>query len=207
MNFSYPVRIAKPGLRRQVDCFWATPPALAETALLNTWSARTDDVKANDAAEFAKLATQKWELTNRFGTVVGSIAELEAAVHEEPKAEVTAMLLAGAPWFDASLIGMCLFHRTWANNIFIDYISAHPDCFAESEPISGVGPGLLFLVCEAALRLNCATIWAETTPTSALSYQEFFKAPEATDRLVVDQKMMTAFRDSMSEKWRSPAGP
>ena len=49
------------------------------------------------------------------------------------------MLLARADRFHGGLLGVCLFHRTWANNVFVDFLAVHPDTMKPDNPITGVG--------------------------------------------------------------------
>lgn len=159
------------------------------------------EVKAQDAAEFAKLATQKWSTTCQLGTVAGTIEEMESAISLDQEIEVTAMLLASASWFDETIIGMCLFHRTWANNVFIDFLAAHPSTQIAATRIPGIGPGLMYEVCGVALRLKSQMIWAETTPVSAGFYASIFNFRQKSDRLVVCPRAMARFRGDMDAKW------
>lgn len=198
-NFTFPVKVI--GELRRVECFWAESPAVAEVHTLNAWSDPQKNVKARDAVEFARLATQKWSTTCELGTVARSVEEMAAAIRREPEIEVTAMLLASAKWFDDSLLGFCLFHRTWANNLFVDFLAAHPASTDPATPIKGIGAGLVHQVCTVAHALQTRVVWGETTTVSIGFYRTIFGAPGITDRLCAGRAAMERFRMGMLEKW------
>ena len=83
------------------------------------------------------------------------------------------MLLAKAGWFEPGILGVCLFHRTWANNIFIDYLAAHPATMDVDAPIRGVGTGLLFALCDISLQLQLPLHWGETTARPHLLFDSW----------------------------------
>jgi len=199
-SLSFPIRIADKV--RQADCFWATPPAHSETAILETWSNPTGSPTQMDAGELAVLAAQKWATTCKFGTVARSLAEMEMLIRKDSGVEVTAMLLAGAEWFEGGLLGVCLFHRTWANNVFLDFLAANPDSMNPSAKISGVGTGLLYHLCGIAGHLKAATLWLETTSGSAPYYRQIFRLPEMADVVAVSRDHQEILCAGLREKWR-----
>jgi hypothetical protein len=196
----FPIKVGS--VHRQVECFWAAPPAAAEIADLKSWSnSTTESTRQVDAMELAHLAAIKWEATCDWGTVVKSLSEMEAAIHRRPTVEVTAMLLVRAPWFEAGLLGVCLFHRTWASNVFVDFLAVHPSTMAPGQPISGVGIGLLYHLCEVARRLGAPVLWGETTESSAAYYTRLFGLTGLTDQLTISAIQRDAFCREVPQRW------
>jgi hypothetical protein len=185
---------------KPASCYWAKGPGYSEAMVLQSWTGN-ETARQRDAVELARLAALRWEITCESGTVVSSLGELEATLRNDPKADVTAMLVTEAKWFDPGLLGVCLFHRTWAGNLFLDFLAAHPD--TERSGISGVGIGLLYHVCEVAHQLKANLLWGETTELSAPRYCRYFEQAEETDRLVVTPEQRETFRRSVRDRWRA----
>lgn len=185
---------------KPASCFWAKRPGYSETMALQGWTGH-ETARQRDAVELARLAALRWEITCEFGTVASSLAEMATAIRHDPKADVTAMLFAEAKWFAPSLLGVCLFHRTWAGNLFLDFLAAHPDTERSDEPVSGVGIGLLYHVCEVAHHLEARLLWGETTGFSAPRYRRYFQLAEETDRLTVTSEQQETFRRSVRDRW------
>lgn len=194
----FPVRVAD-GFREATSS-WVRPPASAEVNFLKAWKAGVGDAAAaRDAAELAHLAAMKWQATCELGSVADSLAHLETLVRIDAKAEVTGMLLARAEWFEPKVIGVCLFHRTWAHNVFVDFLAVHPKA---TGVVSGVGYGLLHQLCEVSNRLQAALLWGETTESSSGYYAKVFQLPDVTDCLMVPLANQRAFHRSIEERWR-----
>ena len=101
------------------------------------------------------------------------------------------MLIARAAWFNAPL-GFCLFHRTWTNNIFIDFLATNPETRALGS-VNGTGLWLLLHICELAQSLGAKIVWAEATEGSAPYYKKCFNLPECGDLLLVEAERQQAF--------------
>lgn len=201
-NFSYPVIAGRE--RRRVGCFWAEPPALAEVYALRGWFATDhDNLAACDAAEYAKLAMQKWSVTRELGTAVGSIEELKREIRAEWHVEVTALLLLSAEWFDSTLLAFCLFHRTWANNLYVDFLAVHPDTLSPHSAVGGLGSSLLHQLCHVAEQLDANVLWGETSTASVGFYRKIFGRPAMSDRLCVGRTGMARFRRTMERKLKA----
>jgi len=185
-------------------CFWAEPPAYDECVMLKTWGVLTANTGQVDSTELAHLAAQKWEATCKWGTPISSLSQLTALIREKPTEEASGMLLAGAEWFEPGIIGVCLFHRTWSNNIFLDFLAAHPATIKPEEPIKGVGIGLLYLLCEISSQIGAPLIWGETTESSVIYYRKIFDLPELEDRLIVPAAALRSFCDQIRRKWNIP---
>ncbi|MEO5959362.1 MAG: hypothetical protein ABIR80_09610, partial [Opitutaceae bacterium] len=173
------------------------PPADAEINVLKSWDGG-NSARGQDSAEFAHLAALKWETTCELGAVASSPAELDTAIRANPKIDVTAMLLAEARWFEPGLLGLCLFHRTWAGNVFLDFLAAHPK--AEGQ-IGGLGAGLLYHLCEVSCRLRAPLLWGETAAGSTEFYERAFGIENVRDQLLVSLEQQRAYCRRMEGKW------
>ena len=109
------------------------------------------------------------------------------------------MLIAEARWFEPGLLGVCLFHRTWTGNIFLDFLAAHP--LTEGK-IGGVGSGLLYHVCNTSRRLKAELLWGETAVNSAGFYQRAFGFEQIADQLSVPFDAQEKFCRLMEDRWR-----
>jgi hypothetical protein len=198
-NIRFPIKAS--GKIKHAEVFWAEPPAYAECATLRTWRPPTGSAAQLDSAELAQLAAQKWEATCEWGTPASSFAEFTVLIRENPIGEVSAMLLVGADWFEPGLLGVCLFHRTWAKNLFLDFLAAHPATMDLRSPIRGVGTGLLFALCDISLQLKAPLLWGETTAASVSYYRDIFDLPDLTDLLAVPPTAQRSFHESTRRKW------
>lgn len=189
------------GVERWADTQWATRPGDDEAGMLEGWRAIGESVEENDAAELAHMAAVKWRGTCEWGTVVASLDELQAAISDSPKIEVTGMLLVTAPWFSERCIGVCLFHRTWMNNIFLDFLAAHPATQRSDSKVAGIGIGLVYRLAEIAQAVGANYLWGETTALSGNYYRKIFQQLEVSDRLVVTDVEMRQFCATIRQKW------
>ncbi len=184
---------------RQVSCYWAEAPGYSEADTLKAWVG-ADTARQQDATELARLAALKWEATCELGTVASSLAKMESIIRTDARSEVTGMLIAEARCFEPGLLGVCLFHRTWTGNIFLDFLAAHRQTEGK---IGGVGSGLLYHVCNISRRLRAELLWGETAANSAKFYQRAFGFDEATDQLSVPFDAQDRFCRLMEDRWRS----
>ena len=74
--------------------------------------------------------------------------------------------------------GVCLFRRTWCNNLIIDYLAKHPHA-----PMKGIGVSLPWYVARIGSAIKADTIWAETSQNSVGYYMKVFGKPDMTDLL------------------------
>lgn len=191
------------GTLRWAACDWVRPPGSAEATALEQWRAQGDALAENDAAELGHMAAAKWRGTAEWGTIASSLADLQSAVREDSTIEVTGMLMASADWFPGRSLGVCLFHRTWMNNLFLDFLAAHPATQRPESEITGVGIGLVFRLAEIACALDVNYLWGETTAFSGPYYRRLFQQDNASDRLLVSntelQKFCADYRGKLSQ--------
>jgi len=140
---------------------------------------------AHDAAELAQLAYSKWAYYRRELEIGATLEEVMAKIRNNPNAEVAVLLLAKAPALRNRSIrmriaGVCLFRRTWCNNIFIDFLAGHP-----LTPVKGVGSAILWYVARLASVINAEAIWGETTQNSVGYYAKLFGKQDMRDLLYV----------------------
>jgi len=193
----FPVRVGSKIL--EATCYWAKAPGYSEAALLKTWNGY-EGARQQDAAELARLAAMKWEATCELGTVASTLDEIQAAIRADPKAEVTVMLLAEARWFDEQLLGVALFHRTWAGNVFLDFLAAHP---ATAGRVGGIGVGLLYQVCDTSRKLGAPLLWGETAANSVEFYERVLDLEAVSDQLLVPLDRQTLFCERVEAKWHA----
>ena len=191
-------------ITRQVECAWVSPPGQSEIAHLRSWFSGSGNQAQIDAGELAVLAAMKWGATCKLGTVANSLADMEAKIRKNSEAEVTAMFMAHAEWSRSRALGVCLIHRTWTNNVYLDFLAAHPGTMDPATRVSGIGTGLLYCLCELASRLKAPTLWIETTPGSAAFYCSVFRLPAANDMLGVSRADQDGFCFRVRMKWGIP---
>lgn len=184
---------------KQAVCYWAKGPGYSEVNLLNTWNG-DGSVRSRNSAELARLAAIKWEATCEYGTVASSCEDIQRAIRTDAKAEVTAMLVAEAKWFDDQILGVCLFHRSWAGNVFLDFLAAHP---ATEGAVKGIGVGLLYHLCDVCCRLEVELLWGETENGSTGFYEKAFGLAGIKDQLLITHEKQETFCGDISAKWRS----
>lgn len=86
------------------------------------------------------------------------------------------------------IAGVCLFRRTWCNNIFIDFLARHP-----LNPIKGAGSALLWYIARVASAINADAIWGETTQNSVEYYAQVFGKQDMRDLLYIRRDEYEAF--------------
>lgn len=148
---------------------------------------------ARDAAELARLAYGKWAYYRSALEIGATLKDVVAKIRDNPNAEVAVLLLAKAPQLRDRRIrmriaGVCLFRRTWCNNVFIDFLARHP-----LDPVKGAGTALLCYVARIASVIDADAIWGETTQNSAGYYAKAFGEPEIKDLLYVGREKYQAF--------------
>ena len=80
-----------------------------------------------DALEFAQLAVDRFASHSPIQPYAQSIQNMSDLIKTDQEGEVAAFALLKCDWFpDSAVIGYAHFRRTWANNIILDYLGAHP---------------------------------------------------------------------------------
>src|SRR5712691_8192147 len=141
---------------------------------------------AHDSAELANLAFRRWSYYRSDLDVASSLSDLRAKIRNNPNAEIAVLLLAKAPRLRdrrvrMNIVGLSLFRRTWANNIFLDILARHPYA-----GVSRVGTILLWYVARIASALGADAVWGETTQNSVEYYKKAF-GTEFSDLLYIDK--------------------
>jgi len=157
---------------------------------LKSWKVAKHDLDpaARDAAEFADLAYRQWAYYGRGLAVARTLRELKSIIRNNPKAEVAVLLLAKVPVgrLRLGIGGICLFRRTWYNNIYIDFLVKHP-----LSRFGGTGTALLRFLTLVATSLKCDAIWGETTQNSVDFYERAI-GTKMTDMLYLDRETYEA---------------
>ena len=197
-----------------VQCNWAAPETASIPDVLDNWALLTepgeprhDDQAA--AGEIAGIAAANWRTAcASLNPPVRSIAELQDAVAVNPKCSAMGMLLlTGNMVAQDDYLGICFFERTWANNVFMACLAAHPHTMRANGGCSGTGVGLIYALCEIAETINAQNLWAQTTEDSADQYKTYFSLQSVSDHFIVTSEQMIAFRTGYRAKWNLPLNP
>ena len=160
-----------------------------------------------DAVELADLAFLRWDEARGRQRAASSLEEIQEFIQNNPHAEVAVMILAKAPWVRKkqlnTLVGLCTLRRTWANNIFIDFLSAHPRLTRNPRsPIRGAGTALMYAVATVGAAIKAKAIWGEATQNSAPFYAKLFGRQDMKDLLYLAEGDYLAFRSKVEENLR-----
>lgn len=119
-------------------------------------------------------------------------------IRNNPHEEVQLLVLGKSKIPDAAMAGLCLFRRTWCNNVAVDLLAVHPrEVASERQRFKGLGPCLLWYVAEFAEELEAESLWLEATQNSATFYERAFELKGVKDLVVLDRNQYTLFRDSV----------
>ena len=157
----------------------------------------------HDASEIGELACKWWVYFRQAGVFADNRPDLLATLQRDPKAEVSMMLVAKAPWFRPSeVLGACHFRRTWTGQITVDFLAAHPLAIGQSPlAVSELGRGLLYQVACLAQEIGAPRLWGECTPGSQRFYRALFPDSEVTDLFLVNRTEYLAFIEACRERW------
>ena len=184
------------------ECGFATE---TEAKAVADWEKRHSgdiNLMAQDAAEFAALASKRWHYYRRQAGIVSSVEELRQRIAEDPKTEVAMMAVVRANWFqEPGVLGICHFRRTWCNNLFVDFLTTHPEIASRSGTrVSGVGTWLLAIVAGVADEIEAPAIWGETTKRSAAFYKRTLDLQHETDEFRLPRRRYRAFLSETRSK-------
>lgn len=153
---------------------------------LHAWSKapRPDDpMPVVDAAEYAGLAAEKWEASSQRGRVVGEFGKVQAKLRDDPRAELIFLIVASIPaqgTYQAA--SFCLFRRTWAHNLFVDYLGTNPESLRPGAlSPRGLGTGLLYTVMAVGHEIGAGRCMLEATDESFGFYRRQFRLMEVND--------------------------
>jgi hypothetical protein len=165
-----------------------------------------------DAVDFAQVAVYRFEAHSVIQPYAKSVSDFADHIAQNPRCEVAALVLLKCDWFpDSEVIGMAHFRRTWSNRIVLDYLAAHPfivrtpDKFAHF--VRGVGPALLYFVCQVAKQYDCDAIWGEATQGSCGFYEHVLKLDSVEDLIYAPRDKFLDFVGRMSDRNREDGGP
>lgn len=176
----------------------APNPVLQEVLKWPSYPAETPNQV--DAATLGVMAIEKWRATCRFGLVAGRLEEFRNQITADSKADVSALLALKQDQIPAFPVGVCLLHRTWTNNLFIDFLAGNPSILGS---VSGIGKALLYTVSSIAVTLRAPRIWAETSSLSAPVYEGILKRPPGSigDQLEIGLEEAERFIRDTDDRW------
>lgn len=156
--------------------------------------------KVLDAMELGKLAFSRWKEALGKRRVADCVEDIKDYIDDSSEAEVSVLILVRARWLRGrNLVGLCLFRRTWCNNIYIDFLTKHPSLVVKRrKPLRGVGTALLYFITYVAAEIEAGAVWGEATQNSAKFYRKVFAKPEIKDLIFLTEEDYTAFKDFIS---------
>lgn len=179
-----------------------------DPSLLNDWRELLNGTQSQvrtDAVDFAELALSRFLTQSKKQAYAKSVEDIGFHVKHDPKCEVASFVLLTCDWFpDSRIIGLSHFHRTWNNNIFLDFLVAHP-YIAEPPPaypheVGGVGKALLYFVSCVAKRYECSRIFGEATQHSASFYGKQFFLDSLDDMIYAPRENFIEFIQKYESK-------
>lgn len=196
----------------RIDFTYATTKDVSTIKGWSRFSQEESNPRKLDAIEFAASAIQKWRDLRKKHRVARSMREIEVFVKDNPYSEVAALIVAKAVSFKRmKLLGLCLFRRTWAHNIYLDYIAVHPLLVENPRrPIRGLGPALLYYVSCLAAELKSTdekpiqAIWGETTQNSVEFYRGLLEGKNIQDLLYLNKEEYTLLRNGLKSSLLEP---
>jgi hypothetical protein len=189
----------KEGEARRAQVLFAK---VSDLTAIKRWRQQLDSPASpltEDALEFAAEAAKKWMFCRRKRRSASGIATLKRRIAADKGGEVAFLLIVREKSDHARCLGIALCRRTWANHIVLDFLATHPMCLQPgSGRITGIGKGLLFGICEVAIRIGVSAMWGEATADSAPKYQRIFRLEEVDDLFYVPGRNLLAFREAMA---------
>ena len=146
-----------------------------------------------DAVEYAGLTCKRWSFYLQEGRAITDASQFhDPAIMAED--ELAFLVVARAAWARPSVLGLCLFRRSWCNHLVVDFLAVHPRFqHGGSRPVKGVGAAMLLAVTEIAGQLGVPKIWGEATRGSAAKYENFFDLPRVRDLFIVRRAALRKF--------------
>lgn len=136
---------------------------------------------------------------------------MRAAIQEAGRtAELICMLVARAQWHrPAPTLGFCLFRRTWAHNLFVDYLGTDPRLlpWPVASRINGVGTGLLYAVMLLGQQIGAGRCLVEATNESFRFYRKKFRMMEINDLLALSPAAQWHFLEKTRAAWEPTGVP
>lgn len=188
------------GELRPVEFAFATE---SEVRRVRAWRKMTP---ASDAGEFAALAAKRWFYYAREGATVASLEDLRAAVKRNDRAELAFLMVASAAWAKRyKFLALAYCRRTWCHHLVLDFLAVRPGVSSASQPIYGLGAGILFSLTNLADSLGMETIWGEATASSAPFYEKVLQIRPVKDLFIIRRETMERIQRNHLEKLRKNA--
>ena len=101
------------------------------------------------------------------------------------------------------MAGICALHRTWCNNLYLDFLAVHPRLYRRGQPqpddIKGIGTAALWYLALIAERIGAGAIWGEATEGSHGFYSAAFNQP-IQDLIFITKEGYTTFSAGMKAR-------
>ena len=156
-----------------------------------------------DTIEFARLASKRHRHYLRSIPTAASVADFDAIITQNPRAEIALMLLVRATWFERSpILGLAQCRRTFCHHLVLEFLSVHPAIVGRLDPrVSGVGKGLLYGLAEIAGQLGLTLIWGEATAYSSPFYAHVLNDAGIKDHFFIRAAALDFCRREFREKF------
>lgn len=160
--------------------------------------------KRRDAVELAGMAFKKWLQARRHRSAAVTLSDFKDMIEDNPNSEVTVLLVAKirkprGRLMRSQVAGLCAFHRTWANNIFLDFLCVDPRLYGEHAPVRGIGSATLWYLALLAGHIDANMIWGEATQNSCGFYSKVF-AKDVRDLIQLSPDEYTRFAVEMKAR-------
>ena len=173
----------------------------SEVRRVRAWRKMTP---ATDAGEFAALAAKRWFYYTREGATVASRGELRAAIRRNERAELAFLLVASAEWAKRyKFLALAYRRRTWCHHLVLDFLAVRPGLSLASQPVSGLGSGILNSLMDLADSLGMETMWGEATASSAPFYEKVLQIRPVKDLFIIHRDAMRGLREYYLEDQKS----
>jgi hypothetical protein len=177
-----------------------------ELTLVSGWRAPTTaspNPAVRDTIEFARLAAKRWRYYRRSIATATSLAEFQAAIRRDARAEVSLLLVARADWFPrSSILGLAQCRHTYCHHLILDFLSVHPRIVGGERPrVCGVGSGLVYGLAEFSALHGVPLIWGEATAHSAPFYAKALATPGILDHFFIREQTLDHCRRRFREEF------
>jgi hypothetical protein len=192
-----------------IDCSFCQP---SDAPPLTEWATQQQpkSTKQSAAIDYAAKIALWWRWYSQNGQAAGGLIEILERTKANPLGEVAICVLAKADWHPVGpIIGAALVRRTWANNLFFDYLAAHPAAIGEDPGLKtkGVGSALLYFVCRLGLEIRVQRLWGEATADSHTFYSAAFAVPGLDDLILANEDQLVKFVQSYEQIHGLPGLP
>jgi hypothetical protein len=157
---------------------------------------------AIEAAGYAFDSLERFEKHRGLNRVANSPQDFDSLIQSKPKDDFVMLLVLEAQWWQPEdLLGFAYLRRTWAGNLYMEFLAKHPLATYSEPPdlkvsgvIEAVLVGLAHLLDEVGENERPEWLWWESTEGSAKVYERFFAPTIPNDLVIVSAKELAGCR-------------